>query len=66
MPDKEQQEARVYSAEDIQRLLNIGRSKVYDFLETVYRDQSPFRIIKVGRTYRIPKESFDKWLNGDG
>lgn len=63
--DKDMQAQKVYSAEDIQRILGIGRSKVYDYLEKVYRENKPFRVIKIGRIYRIPKDSFDKWLSGE-
>ena len=56
---------KVYNAEDVQRLLGISRSKVYEYLEKVYKDKKPFRVIKIGRVYRIPMESFDKWLSGE-
>ena len=55
----------VYKPEDIQNMLDIGRSKTYQFLEEVYLNQAPFKIIKVGTLYRIPMESFDRWINGD-
>ena len=58
-------EKKVYDADDIQKLLGIGRSKAYAFLEEVYEKQEPFRVIKIGRLYRVPKETFDKWLNGE-
>ena len=58
-------EKKVYDAEDIQRLLGIGRSKVYTFLEEVYQKQEPFRVIKIGKLFRVPKQSFDDWLNGN-
>lgn len=60
------QEAGVYSAEDIQRALGIGRSKTYSFLQEVYRTQKPFRVIKIGKLFRVPKYSFDRWLYTDG
>ena len=56
---------QVYDADDIQKLLGIGRSKAYSFLDEVYEKQKPFRVIKIGRLYRIPKETFDKWLKGE-
>ena len=40
-------------------------SKKYEFIENVYYDRKPFRVLKIGRSYRIPCNSFDKWLNGD-
>ena len=58
-------EKKVYDAEDIQKLLGIGRSKAYTFLDEVYEIQKPFRVVKIGRLYRVPKEAFDKWLNGE-
>lgn len=58
-------QVKVYKVEDIQQMLGIGRSKTYMFLEKVSKDQKPFRVIKVGNSYRIPRDSFDKWLNGE-
>lgn len=58
-------ESKVYLAEDIQNVLNIGRSKTYQFLEEVYKEQSPFRVIKIGKLFRVPKTSFDAWLIGE-
>lgn len=54
-----------YDSKDIQRLLKMKRSKVYKFLAVVMENQKPFRVMKIGRDYRIPKESFDKWINGN-
>ena len=58
-------EKKVYKVEEIQNLLGLGRSKAYEFIENVYYDRKPFRVLKIGRSYRIPCNSFDKWLNGD-
>ena len=55
---------KVYDVEDIQRLLEIGRSKAYSYLDEVYQKQEPFRVIKIGKLFRVPKQSFDNWLNG--
>lgn len=56
---------KVYSADEIQVILGIGRTKVYELLDSVNKKQEPFRVIKIGRVYRIPKDSFDKWINGE-
>ena len=56
---------KVYEAEDIQKLLGIGRTKVYEFLDEVYKKQEPFRVIKIGKMYKIPCRPFDKWLSGE-
>ena len=57
-------ERQVYFAGDIMKILGIGRSKAYAFLDNVYKIQQPFRVIKVGKLVRVPKQSFDEWLNG--
>ncbi|MCD8120873.1 MAG: helix-turn-helix domain-containing protein [Clostridiales bacterium] len=57
-------EKKVYDAEDIQKLLGIGRSKAYSLLEETYEKQEPFRVIKIGKLLRVPKQSFDHWLDG--
>ena len=54
---------QVYSISEIQKLLGLGRTKTYNFLDEVYKKQEPFWVIKIGKLYRIPKDSFDKWLN---
>lgn len=54
----------VYLAQDIQKLLGIGRSRCYTYLEEVYKKQEPFRVIKIGKLFRVPRQSFDNWLNG--
>lgn len=54
---------KVYLASDIQKALSLGRSKTYQFLEEVYQKQEPFRVIKVGKLFRVPQKSFDEWLN---
>lgn len=61
--EKNISECQVYLAEDIQVTLGLGRSKTYQFLGEVYRNKRPFRVIKVGRLFRVPKESFDRWLH---
>lgn len=58
-------QTKVYDAEDIQRILGLGRSKTYEFLGEVNKKQNPFRVIKIGRLYKVPKDSFDKWINGE-
>lgn len=59
-------EKMVYGAEDIQVMLSLGRNSTYSFLEKVHAEQKPFRVIKIGKSIRVPKTSFDNWLNGKG
>jgi hypothetical protein len=58
-------ESAVYLAEDVQKALSLGKTKTYEFLRQVYITQQPFRVIKIGRVFRIPKYSFDRWLYSD-
>ncbi|HJB90234.1 MAG: DNA-binding protein [Clostridiales bacterium] len=57
-------ESRVYSVAEVKDILGVSRSKAYEFIKNAYKDEGPFRVIKVGDNYRIPKASFDQWLNG--
>jgi hypothetical protein len=56
-------EPNVYLAQDIQVMLGLGRTKTYEYLDEVYKEQKPFRVIKVGKLLRVPRNSFDAWLN---
>lgn len=55
---------RLYDIEDIQEILGIGRTTAYDLVKKAYSAQEPFKVIKIGRLYRIPKKAFDDWMNG--
>ncbi len=57
-------EKMVYDVEDIQALLSLGRNSTYVFLNKVFKEQKPFRVLKFGKVIRVPKASFDKWLTG--
>ena len=59
-------ERQVYLASDIQKALGLGKTKTYEFLNQVYKQQDqnpPFLVIKVGTSVRVHKQSFDNWLN---
>ena len=61
----DEENKKVYEAEDIQKILKIGKNKVYDFLEDVYSNTHSFKVIKIGKLYRVPKKSFNDWLNSE-
>ena len=65
MTDSTDISKKVYEAEDIQKLLGLGRSKTYEFLDEVFQKQEPFRVIKIGKLYRIQCDLFDRWLYGE-
>lgn len=58
------EETKVYLASDIQKALGLGKTKTYAFLKEVHEQEKPlFRVIKVGTSVRVLKQSFDDWLN---
>ncbi len=61
---QEQNAKKVYDVCDIQNILGLGRTNTYKFLEETYHKQNPFIVLKIGKLYKVPKESFDLWLNG--
>lgn len=57
--------AKLYDIEDLQELLGIGRTRAYQLVKEAYEKQPPFKVIKLGKLYRIPKKSFDDWMEGN-
>ena len=49
---------RTYSVEEIRQILGISRRKAYELCNS-----NAFKVIRVGRTLRISKASFDFWLD---
>lgn len=56
---------KVYEVEEIREILGGSKTCIYEFVREVYKSQKPFKVIKIGNLYRIPKASFDKWIEGD-
>lgn len=55
-------EKKIYKASDVQRMLCLSNGKTYELIREAYANNGPFRVIKVGNSYRVVKSSFDKWL----
>lgn len=51
---------RAYTADDIQHILKVSRTTVYELLKS-----KKFHSVRVGSQYRISKKSFENWLNGE-
>lgn len=49
---------RTYTVREVAALLQISKSKAYELCK-----EDAFRIIKIGRSVRISKASFDGWLD---
>ena len=50
-------EKRVYTVEEIQSILNIGRNAAYKLVKS-----NVFYSVRIGNQYRISKLQFDRWL----
>ncbi len=56
---KKEEECRCYTVQDLQKILNVTRSTVYELLK-----RKEFSWIQIGNgRYRISKKSFDAWLD---
>lgn len=51
-----------YDVVDIQEMLGLGRSTTYNWIHAIFKVQQPFKVVKVGKLYKIPKKSFDEWI----
>lgn len=57
--DKYQEnEKRTYTVEEIQRILGVSQPTAYSLVR-----KNLFRTVRVGRSIRISKKSFDDWLD---
>ena len=52
-------ERKTYSVSEIIAFLGIGKNKAYELCNS-----NQFKIVRVGKSIRIVKESFDLWFNG--
>jgi excisionase family DNA binding protein len=50
---------QVLNVEDIQRILGIGRRQAYELVNS-----KKFHVVRIGRTIKVSKEVFEKWLSG--
>lgn len=48
-----------YTVEDIASILNIGKNSAYSLTKS-----GVFQMVRIGKTIRISKTSFNKWLSG--
>ena len=55
---QEMKDKKTYSVLEIADILQISKSKAYELCR-----QPEFKVIRLGRTIRISKASFDNWLN---
>ena len=56
--DSPKEKTAVYTVEQISRLLAISRRSAYNLCNST----TEFRVLRVGGSIRVPKDSFDAWL----
>lgn len=56
--DKNQVEKETYTIKEIAKILNISNKSAYSLVH-----ENVFSHVRIGRTIRISKKSFDQWLN---
>ena len=47
----------LYRAEEVSRLLNIGRSKAYELMAS-----GELPVVRIGRSIRVPAKALDDWI----
>ena len=50
--------ADVYTPQEIAQMLKISKRKAYELC----KNTKDFKVIHIGRSVRIVKESFDRWI----
>ena len=53
-------EVKAYTVSDIMKILQIGKNNAYELCNS-----NTFNVIKIGKLIRIPKSSFDRWLDNN-
>lgn len=51
---------KILDVSDIQGILGISRNKAYDLANS-----GQFHVVRIGRLIKIPRTSFESWLNGN-
>jgi len=51
-------ERKIYTVPEIAAILGIGKNQAYNLCKS-----NQFKIIKVGKTVKVVKQSFDSWLS---
>ena len=55
--EKRPLECRTYTVNEIARILGVSQARAYRLVQ-----EGLFKSVRIGNAIRIPKQSFDKWL----
>ena len=56
-------ECLFYTASEVLRMLGLGKTKGYEYLERVMCAGEPFMVIRIDKLFKVPKASFDAWAS---
>ncbi|MBP0974226.1 MAG: helix-turn-helix domain-containing protein [Oscillospiraceae bacterium] len=62
----EPQECVTLRVEDCAVMLGVSMSAAYALIEQAFQTGSPFKVLRIGKVYRILKASFLEYLYGEG
>lgn len=54
---------KVLTVKDIQEILGICESTAYSLIRQAQINDNMFKVIKIGRLYKVPTEPFLNWLD---
>ena len=52
-------EQRVYTAKEVMDMLKLGRTYTYELLSRAAETGEPFVVMRIGKSLRVRKDSFD-------
>ena len=55
---------KVLTAKDLQEILGVCEKTSYDLIRQALTRGDMFKVIKIGKLYKIPSKSFLDWLDG--
>ena len=55
---------KVFTVKDIAGILGVCDKTAYELIRQAYRRDDMFKVIKIGRLYKIPSAPFLDWLDG--
>lgn len=55
---------KVFTAKDIQEILGVCEKTAYSLIQQALNNKDMFKVIKIGRLYKIPRDPFLDWLDG--
>ena len=54
---------KVFTAKDIQEILGVCNKTAYELIRQALVNENMFKVIKIGRLYKVPANSFLNWLD---